>query len=64
MKDFKEIFRPVALKMSNHHETVGLVLRFALSVALSYITWRALKEVIEPNRKERLEAEKRVRHHA
>ncbi|OQV24782.1 ATPase family AAA domain-containing protein 1-B [Hypsibius exemplaris] len=40
-------------------ETISLVLRLAVSVAISYVTWRAIKEIIEPNRKEKQEAEKR-----
>ena len=46
--------------MSNNQEIVGLVLRFSLSAALTYLSWRMIRELIEPNRKERLAAEKRV----
>ncbi|XP_055346433.1 outer mitochondrial transmembrane helix translocase-like [Paramacrobiotus metropolitanus] len=42
-------------------EFVSLSVRFALCVALSYMTWKAIREIIEPNRKQRLEAEKRAR---
>ena len=45
--------------MSNQ-ETVGLVLRLAVSVAISYITWRAIQEIINPNRKKQKEAEQQV----